>query len=70
MSRRYDPVRVRNARIEGAARGIQDAIFLADTAVLERHRAELPKLWAAVDRLRDALNTKTGNRGFNRLVGD
>jgi hypothetical protein len=64
MSRGYDPVR-RNARIEGAARGIQDAVYLAPADVLERHRAELPKLWAAIDRLRDALNTETDKRGFN-----
>jgi hypothetical protein len=63
MPRRYDPVRVRNARIEGAARGIRDAIYLAPTDVLERHRAELPKLWAAIDRLRDALAIRTGAKG-------
>jgi hypothetical protein len=65
MSRRHDLVLVRYARLDRAARGIEDSIHLADKAVLGRHRAELPRLWAAIDRLRAALSAETDKRGFN-----
>jgi hypothetical protein len=49
MPRHHDPVLVRHARIEGAALGIQDAIHLAPADVLQRHRDELPRMWAAIE---------------------
>lgn len=53
---RPDPVRVRQARLTGAATAVRDALVLGhDPDREERQRAEWPELWAAIDRLLDAL---------------
>ena len=53
---RPDPVRVRQARLTGAATAVRDALVLGhDPDREERQRGEWPELWAAIDRLLDAL---------------
>ncbi len=51
MARRNDPVRIRAAKLTGAALAVRDAVVLAPPAVVQAQREAMPSLWERIDPL-------------------